>query len=88
MSFCYTIFLDLPYFRSYDLIAKPNGTYITAVAVAKVNNRIETVKCNIHFNVLIWPLCNGSSMKFHQNITLHSVQIVNKVWFWDNDGMC
>ena len=41
--------------------------------------------------ILIWPLCNESIIKFHQNFTgstLHSVQIVNKVWFWDNDGMC
>ena len=31
MSFCYAIFFDIPYFRSYDLIAKPNGAYVTAV---------------------------------------------------------
>ena len=31
MNFCCAIFLDTSYFRSYDLIAKPNGTYVTAV---------------------------------------------------------
>ena len=63
------------------------GTYEELIAVTKVNDRIERVKCNIH---LIRLLCEEVIMKFHQNFTgstVHSEQKVNKAWFWDNDGM-
>ena len=51
MSFCYAIFLDIPYFRSYDLIAKPNGTYITAVHVYATNLTTLVFLCDC-FNSL------------------------------------
>ena len=44
----------------------------------------------LNFNVLICPLCKGAIMISHQNFTTSTscnVEIVSKVWFWENDGM-
>ena len=57
MSFCCAIFLDIPYFRSYDLIAKPNGTYVTAVLVVsdRLNDKAHEayMNCSEHNNLCI-----------------------------------